>query len=341
MDYLAFTIRRLFYSIFVFIGLSILIFLIARVLPGDPARLALGPRAPKEVVEKLREQLHLNDPLPIQYYHWFTGVLHGDFGKSLHSWRPVIKDIKEYLPATLELAFFSFCIMSIGGILAGVLAAALKDRWADNTIRLFSYTGVAIPEFVWGILLVLIFSHLLGIFPITERLSFGVSPPPLKTGFFTIDALLSGDFKTFFNALKHIILPAISLAMLPLAQAARLTRITMIDNMRKDFMEAARAYGIPSRVIWSRLLLKPSLIPAISLLPLSFASLVTRAFLIELIFRWPGLARFGMEAIFHNDVNAVVAVVLVMGILFVTANLVVDLIIGFLDPRIRVRALEQ
>jgi len=338
MEYLAFLIRRLFYSVFVLLGLSILIFTIARVMPGDPVRMALGPRVTKEAVERVRQEMHLDKPIFAQYYYWLVGVLHGDFGESLYTLRAVSEDVKAYLPATLELAAFASLLMVFGGIGLGVLGALFKDKWPDNSIRLFSYAGIALPSFVWAILLILFFGYYLRIFPITGRVSSGIELPSLRTGFVTLDALFAGQPHVFGDALRHLVLPSISLAMATIAQNSRLTRITMIENSSRDFIEAARSYGLPNAFVTSRLLLKPSLIPTVSILGLEIAAVISNAFLIELIFIWPGIARYGMQAILRKDLNAVVAVIMLMGVLFVILNFLVDIVVGYLDPRIRLRS---
>lgn len=330
-----FIAKRLAYSVFVLIGLSILIFTIARVAPGHPARMALGPRAPEWAVERLREEMHLNEPLHVQYYYWAKGALHGDFGTSLVTRRSVAQDIKEFFPASLELALFAGIFMGIIGIILGTISGWYSNTWIDNLARLVAYIGVVTPSFVWAISFVLIFGYLLELFPTMGRLAPGIEPPPSITGMLTLDALITGHFAAFFNALKHLLLPAISLAMGPLSQEARITRSALVDNAKKDYVASERSCGIPERTIMFKYLLKPSLIPTISIYGLDFASLIANAFLIELIFNWPGLSRYGLNAMLQKDLNAISAVILVLGVLFITVNIIVDLIVSYLDPRIR------
>jgi peptide/nickel transport system permease protein len=332
---LIFLLRRTLQSIFVIFGLSILIFVIARLVPGNPARMAAGQRASAEVIEKLREQMHLNDSIPIQYAYWIGDALQGNFGTSLITHRAVFTDIKDTFPASLELALYALIVMSIGGIGLGTLAAKHKDRWVDNVIRIFAYLGVVTPSFVMGILLLLIFGLVLNWFPSVGRLSEGVVTPTRITGLITIDALIAGNFSVFLDALKHLALPAVALAMGPLAQEARLTRTTMAGNLEKDYIAAASAVGIPDRIVMGRFLLKPSLIPTISILGLDFAGTLSNAFLLELIFNWPGISRYGMNAMLGKDLNAISAVILTLGVLFIVVNIVVDMIVTQIDPRIR------
>lgn len=338
MSLAGFLIRRFIYSIFVLLGLSIVIFLIARVMPGDPARMAVGERAPQWVVDRLREQMHLNEPLAVQYGYWLADAMRGDFGLSLVTQRSVTNDILEFFPASLELVLFSGVLAAIGGIALGTISARYKNTWGDNIVRLFSYVGIVTPSFVFAIIFVLIFGWLLKWFPIIGRLSETVPAPPMITGLMTIDSLLAGQPGTFIDALKHLALPALALAMGSIAQEARITRSTMADNMGKDYIAAARGLGIPERIVFTRFLLKPSLIPTVSILGLDIASTFSIAFLVELIFNWPGLARYGMSSMLHKDLNAISAVILVLGAVFVVVNIIVDIVVAQLDPRIRLSA---
>lgn len=338
MRLLSFLIRRFFQSIFVLLGLSILIFVIARVLPGDPARTALGARAPQWVVDRLREDMHLNDPLHVQYYFWLRDALGGDLGISLVTRRDVAQDIVEFLPASLELVFFAGLITGVGGIGLGMLSARHKDTWVDNLVRVFSYAGVVTPAFVFAILFLLLFGLALEWLPPIGRLSDGIPAPARVTGLITLDALLAGEFGTFLDALKHLIMPALALAMGSMAQEARITRSTMADNLSKDYIANARALGLPERLVTGRFLLKPSLIPTVSIFGLDFAANLSNAFLVELIFVWPGVSRYGVHAMLRKDLNAISGVILVLGVVFILANITVDLVVGGLDPRIRLQA---
>jgi peptide/nickel transport system permease protein len=286
-------------------------------------------------VDNLREQMHLDEPLIAQYYYWLRDALHGDFGISLVTRRPVAEDVKEFFPATLELALFAGVIMGVGGILLGTLSARHKDKWADNVVRIISYLGVVTPAFVFAILFLLLFGMALEWMPTMGRLSPDIARPPRVTGLMTVDSLLAGDLAVFFDSLWHLILPALALAMGGLAQEARITRSTMSDNLTKDYIASERSLGIPENVIMGRFLLKPSLIPTISILGLDFAATMGNAFLVEMIFVWPGLSRYGINAMLRKDLNAIAAVILVLGVVFIVVNIIVDLVVAQLDPRIR------
>ena len=338
MSMLKFLGKRLALSLFVLFGLSILIFTISRILPGDPVRMALGSRAPQWAVDNLREQMHLNDPLYAQYYYWLTGAVRGDLGQSLFTRRAVIEDVREFLPATMELALSAGVIMAVFGILLGAVSGRYSNTWIDNSVRIFSYIGIVTPSFVFAILFLLLFGYVLNVLPTIGRLSPWIARPPVITGMVSLDALLSGNFAAFGDAIKHLLLPAVSLALGGMAQEARITRSTISDNLRKDYIASAKGFGVPERLVMFKYLLKPSLIPTVSILGLDFASLIGNAFLVELIFNWPGFSRYGIHAMLNKDLNAVSAVVMVLGVIFIIVNILVDLIVAWLDPRIRLGA---
>ena len=338
MRTVSFILNRALHSIFVLLGLSVVIFTISRVMPGDPARMAVGARAPQWVVDNIREQMHLNDPLPVQYFYWLTDALHGDFGISLVTRRDVAEDIREFFPATLELALFAGVMMGVLGITLGTISARHKDKWVDNVVRILSYLGVVTPSFVFAIIFMLVFGYVLDWFPTMGRLSDSLTRPPVVTGLMTVDALLAGDLAVFWDAVHHLVLPATALAMGGIAQEARITRATMSDNLMKDYIGAERALGVPERVIMGKFLLKPSLIPTISILGLDFAATMSNAFLVELIFVWPGLSRYGINAMLRKDLNAIAAVIMVLGVVFILVNILVDVVVAQLDPRIRLSA---
>jgi peptide/nickel transport system permease protein len=330
-------LQRLLQAIVILVGLSLLIFFIARVVPGDPARVALGSLASKEQVQKLRTELHLDKPFPVQYYFWLRGVVRGDLGISLYTRRPVVQDLNDYLPATLELVFFCFLFTLVVGQVTGVLAGYFRNSWFDALSRLVSYAGIATPPFAVAIFLLFILTNVFGLTPAVGRISMTLSPPPRITGFFVVDSLITGHFGLALNALGHIILPAISLAIANLAQESRVTRSSIVDNLQKDYVAAHTVYGIPRRSIIFKYLLKPSLIPTVSIMGLDIAFIIANAFLVELVFMWPGFARYAVTVMLNKDLNAIVAVVLVIGIAFAVVNVLVDIVVSFLDPRIRLR----
>ncbi len=333
-----FILRRLALSVFVLFGLSIVIFIIARIVPGDPARMALGPRAPVDVVERLSKQMHLDRPIPEQYALWVWGVFHGDLGDSLLTRRAVVQDISEFFPATFELVLMTAIFIIVIGLSLGVLSARYANTWFDNVVRVFSYLGIVTPGFAWAVIFMLVFGFVWQVFPTVGRLSEGLTAPHVITGLMTVDSLLAGRFDLFLNALSHLILPAAALAMGPMSQAARITRSSMAENQSKDYISSMVAYGVPERVVTRKYLLKPSLIPTTTVMALDIAATFGVAFLVELVFNYPGLSRYGIQAMLNKDVNAIVGVVMVLGVVFVTLNIVVDVLVAYLDPRIRLLA---
>ncbi|HHY17559.1 MAG TPA: ABC transporter permease [Firmicutes bacterium] len=328
-------LKRLGTYLLVLLGLSVLIFTISRVAPGDPARIALGPRAPESVVQALREKMNLDKPYVVQYFLWLKDAVQLDLGDSLQSRRPVIQDIRQYLPATLEVVIIAAVWMIFCGLMLGILAAKFTGTWLDGIIRVFSYLGVVAPAFVWSIILMLLFAYIIPIFPSTGRVSLSMAPPKSITGMYTIDYLLAGNIKGFKDALMHLILPAIGLTFGGIAQSARITRGTMVENSLKDYILAQRAYGIPERKMLFKYWLKPSLIPTVSVTSLDIASMFGGAFLVEQLYNYPGLARYGMQAVLNKDLNAIAGVAMVLGCVFMIVNIIIDFVVARLDPRVR------
>ncbi|MCY4005675.1 MAG: ABC transporter permease [Rhodobacteraceae bacterium] len=327
-------LQRLGISFIVLIGVSMLIFVIARVIPGDPARIALGPNAAPEQVASLRAAMHLDDPIVVQYGFFVLDVTRGDLGKSLYTNRPVTVDIVQFLPATLELVFAAGIIMVGLGLPLGILAARYHGRWPDNAVRIFALLTVSAPSFVWAVILMLLFAFYLPLFPIAGRIS-DIYEIDRVTGFMTIDTLIAGNLVAFQDAFSHLVLPAVALSLSGIGQAARLTRANMVETYEKPFIEMAQAYGFfPSRI--ARIyVFKPSLIPSLTIIGLDFAAMLGNAFLVEAVFAWPGLSRYGVAVILRKDLNAIMGTVLVIAITFLIVNILVDLLIAFLNPRIR------
>jgi peptide/nickel transport system permease protein len=332
-----FIIKRAFQSVFVLFGLSLLIFFIARVMPGDPARASLGFLATEEQVERVREEMHLNDSFPVQYYYWLRNLLRGDLGRSSYTKQPVTQDLIQYIPATFELILFATLISAIVGQVTGVLAGYFRNSWFDGLSRLVSYLGIATPSFVVAILLLFIFSQVLKLAPGVGRLPIMTAAPPTVTGFMTIDSLLAGRVDLALTALKHMILPAVSLSLIHIAQEGRITRTSIVENMQKDYMTIHKVHGIRTSRLIFKYLLKPSIIPTVTVMGLDFAFLMSNAFLVEMVYMWPGFSRYAVTAMLNKDLNAIVAVVLVIGLTFALVNLLVDIIIMGLDPTVRLR----
>lgn len=327
--------KRLSISVIVLIGVSMLIFAIARIIPGDPARIALGPNATTEQVMQLRDKLHLDESIVVQYANFVSDFARGDLGISLYTNRPVMTDIAQFLPATLELVFVAGLFMIGFGIPLGILSARHRGKAADNVIRVLSLLGVSAPSFVWAVILMLLFAFFLPIFPIAGQISDTLTVPPRMTGFLLFDCLLAGDLRAFADAAHHIVLPAFALSLSGIGQAARLTRANMIETYDKPYIEMARSYGFPEQRIARRYAFRPSLIPSLTIIGLDFAAMLGNAFLVEAVYAWPGLSRYGVQVILRKDLNAIVGTVLVISATFLVVNIIVDLLIAFINPRIR------
>ena len=332
-----FILRRIAGFIAVLLVLSMMIFVLARVVPGDPARMALGPAASAAQVEAMRTQMGLDDPLPVQYVNFLTGAVQGDFGTSLISGRPVAAEVMGLLPATLELVLATLVLMLVLGVPLGVLSARYQNRWGDTVLRLFSLIGVTMPAFLAAILLQLFAAYYLTDWPILGRIERGMGAPVGPTGLLTIDGLLTGRLDVTWSALQHLAFPAIALSLSGIAQIMRITRSAMIENQRRDHVQTLRSFGVPGRVVTFRYLLKLSSVAPLTIMGLEFASLIGNAFVVEMVFAWGGFASHGLESILQKDLNAVMAVVMLSGLFFVVANLVIDIIVGLIDPRIRMK----
>ena len=317
------------------IGLSVLVFVLARVLPGDPARMAAGPRAPEWVVEQLRVQLRLDKPLYEQYFYWVSDIFHGDLGFSILTRRSVTVDVLEYFPGSLELIFLAAAFQLIGAFALGVVAGRYSYKWPDNVVRLASYIGISVPAFVLAIIFQFVFGWSLKWFPIQGVVSAGTEPPLRITGMASVDSLITGRISTFLDVLSHMVLPALALCMGGMLQDARIIRSGMVENKDKDYIAMATAQGLPERTITFKYLLKPSVIPAVTIMGLDMAALLANAFLVEMVFNWPGFSKLGIRYMLNKDLNGIIALVLVIGVIYAIANIVVDVVVAYLDPRIR------
>jgi peptide/nickel transport system permease protein len=329
-----FLIRRLSLLVFVLVGVSVLTFFISHVVPADPARLAAGPHASADQVQQLRQKLGLDRPLPEQYWMYMSGLLRGDFGYSLFSRRPVAEDLKAYFPATLELTVAAMLICLIVGIPLGVLSAVHKDRLLDHLGRVVCIGGVGIPIFWLALLFQLFFYRWLDILPTGGRIDPGLSPPQTITGLYTFDSLITGNWPVLASSLSYLILPAITLAFASLAWVARVTRISMLETLGQDYIRTARGKGMPERTVIYAHALRNALIPTVTLVGLQTGALLAGAFLVEIIFSWPGIGFYTVNAIMAMDFNAIMSTTLVVAVVYTVANLVVDIVYVALDPRI-------
>jgi len=327
-------VRRLLFLVFVLFGLSLATFSLSRVIPGDPARLALGPRAGPSAVERYREQLGLNDPLPRQYVNYVRNLVRFDLGDSTTTRRPVREDLKRYLPATLELGLYAFLLSSAIGIPLGVVSSVRRDTWPDHVARFVSITGLALPVFWLAIMAQFLFFGKLGWLPDGQRLPISVDPPPTVTTLYTVDALLAGDWELALTAFQHLLLPVAVLAYGSLAVITRMVRGGMLEVLNQDYIRTARAKGLIGRRVILGHALKNALLPTVTSIGLQIGLLLSGAFLVEIVFSWPGIGRYAVDAIQRLDYNATMATTLLIALIFVLMNLVVDILYLFLDPRI-------
>lgn len=330
-------LRRTASVLLVLFVLSLMIFVLARVVPGDPARMALGPSATAEQVAELQAEMGLDQPVIVQYGRYMANALRGDLGQSLVTNRAVTADIADFLPATLELVLTTVVLVFLISVPLGVLTARYRDRWIDNVGRFFSLFGVTIPSFLFAVGLQLLAGSFFPDWPILGRVDYQLNAPDGPTGLLLIDSLLNGRLDVFVNALQHLAFPALALAMSGIGQITRITRSAMIENLRKDHVLTLRSFGVPERVVVFRYLLKLSSIAPLTIMGLEFASLIGNAFVVEMVFGWGGFASYGLTAILQKDLNALMAVVLISGLFFIFANLAVDLVLSLIDPRLRLR----
>jgi peptide/nickel transport system permease protein len=326
--------RRVLELIPVFFGVLLVVFTISHLTPGDPALVMLGERATPEAIERLREELGLKQPLHIQFFRYMGRVMRGDLGESIQSDERVIVELGQRFPATVELTLVAMVIASVVGILTGSIAAARQNSWFDGTSMVVALFGFSMPIFWLGIMMILLFAAWLGWFPISGRLDFTIDLAR-RTNLYILDGILSGNWAAVGSALHHLVLPAVTLSTVPLAIIARMTRSSLLEVLRQDYVRTARAKGMAEARVVIRHALRNAAIPVVTVIGLNVGSLLGGAILTETIFAWPGVGRLVVDAIFARDYPLVQGAVLMIALLFVMVNLLVDLSYAFLDPRIR------
>ncbi len=335
MRILRYVFKRLVYLVPVLFGVTLLVFIISHAIPGDPARMMAGQKASREAVEHLRHSMGLDRPLPEQYVRYIVGLVRGDLGFSIRNHRPVLDDLKDFFPATLELTLTSMLLCIGVGLPLGILSAIRRNRPFDHLSRVFSVCGVSMPVFWLGLMLLLLFYRNLHWLPGSGRLDVGFSPPPHVTGLYLIDTLLQGDLNKFRNALAHLVMPAFCLSYVYLAIITRIVRSSMIAVMEQDFITTARANGLSERRVILKHSLKNSLIPTVTITGLSIGELLGGAILTETIFDWPGMGKYVVDSINFLDFPAIMGFTLVVAFAYVLINLAVDIVYAFLNPQIR------
>jgi ABC-type dipeptide/oligopeptide/nickel transport system permease component len=328
--------KRLMLVIPNLIGVVIITFLLTRALPGDPAAYFAGPAADKQAIEQIRVKLGLDKPLIVQFGRYVNDLAHLNLGDSLTTGQPVVTEIKNRLPASAELTLFGLILSIAIAVPLGILAAVKQGSWIDHTCRVVATAGVSLPVFFTGLLLVYVFYFLLGWSPAPlGRIDVFFSPPTQYTGFYLIDSLLTGNLEAFRAALSQLLLPGFTLGIFSLAPIARMTRASMLTVLASDFVRTARASGLDNRTVIITYAFRNAMLPVVTTLGMVFSFLLGANVLVEKVFAWPGIGSYAVEALISSDFAPVQGFVLTMAILYVALNLIIDLLYGVIDPRVR------
>lgn len=331
---LRFTVRRLLLLVPILLGLSILVFLWIRALPGGPAASILGERATPEAIEQVNRQYGLDRPVWVQYAKYVQSLLQGDLGTSIASRRPVTEEIGRRFPATVELAVAAMLFAVAIGIPLGFIAAKRYRSWVDQGSLVVSLVGISIPVFFLGILLKYVFAVKLGLLPTVGRIDVRLNADH-PTGFYVLDSILTLDAEAFVSAVEHLVLPAIALGSIPLAIVARITRASVLDVQNEDYVRTARAKGLGPATVDRRHVLRNALLPITTVIGLQVGLLLSGAVLTETVFAWPGMGTWLVGAIEARDFPVLQGGILFLAVIFVLVNLLVDISYGYINPRIR------
>lgn len=329
-----YVLRRVMLTIPVLIGVTLLSFTLTNILPGDPARVLAGRYATREQVQATRERLGLDRPLPVQYLRYLGNLVQGDFGHSFHSRQEISKELLVFFPASLELALVAMALAVAAGVPLGVLTGTGRSPWVNSVVMFFSLIGVGMPQFWAGLVFQLIFFGKLRILPLSGRLSAELSPPPTVTRMYIVDAILAGQWAILVDAVRHMILPAFTVAMSAVASVTRITHAAMVEVMRHDYIRTARAKGLSELLVVGRHALKNALLPTVTTVAMQMGWLIGGSLLVEVIFTWPGLGRYAWMGIIRLDLPVVMGVSLVTTTTFIVLNLLADITYCFLDPRV-------
>lgn len=330
----SFILRRLIGLIPVMAIVLVIVFSLVRFIPGDPAVTLLGPGATQEQIDALSAQLDLDKSFPVQFLNYVAGLLQGDFGVSLKTGEPVAQEILARLPATIELAVLALLAAIVIGIPIGVLSATRPNSMFDHVTRVVSLVGVSMPAFLLALILQLLFGTYLGLLPVSGRMNSFITAEPV-TGFAILDGIITGNGAAVWSAVQHLILPATVLAAFLGATLGRFVRNSMLEVMSEDFIRTAKAKGLRRGEVILGHGLRNSLLPAITVIGLKFAEMLGGTILTETIFAWPGIGRYMFEAIKNRDYPVIQGTTLVFALLFVVTSILVDLLYGILDPRVR------
>ena len=334
---LAFIIRRLALGVLVVFGVVILTFLLARVLPTDPVSQYVGARATPEERARAASELGVDQPMYVQFGMFFGDLVRGDLGRSLRSKQPVTRELAAFLPPTLELVVAAMLMAAVIGVPMGMLSAKSKDRWPDHTSRVVSVAAIAVPSFVLGMGLQLVFFRWLHVLPLGGQLNQYyrlIDPVPHVTGFLGIDCLLAGNLGALADYLQHLILPAFTLGAGALAIMSRMTRSSMLEILNEDYITAERSYGLPERTVLWKYAFKNSIGPLATVTALTIGFLVVNTFLVEIIFDWPGIGTYIATAVVTLDYPAIIGITIFAAVTYVIVNMLADIVVA-IDPRVR------
>jgi peptide/nickel transport system permease protein len=330
----AYTVRRVLMVIPVLLGMSLVVFFMIRAIPGNPAQVILGQKATKEAVEALTHKLGLDQPWYVQYVKYLGGLLQGDLGESIRTGTAVAEEIWPYLAATLELSLAAMLIAVVIGVNAGIISAWFQNSWFDYAAMVLALIGVSMPIFWLGLMEQWVFAIHLDLLPTAGREEVRNPITPI-THLYLIDTLLQGNTEQFVQVLQHLILPSVALATIPMAIIARITRSSMLEVMKSDYIRTARAKGLSMFWVVYKHSLKNALIPVLTVIGLQTGLLLGGAILTETIFSWPGIGRYIYEAIGYRDYPVIQSGILVVATIFIFINLIVDLLYAAIDPRIK------
>jgi peptide/nickel transport system permease protein len=330
-------VRRVLFAIPLVLGITVVAFLIANAIPADPINANLPQSAlnNERLVAAFREKWGLDQPLHVQYLTYLGNLLQGDMGVSIRTGKPVLDDIRQFLPATVELASMSIVVGLLLGVTFGVVSAVWRNKPVDYLVRVFALIGVSFPVFLLALIGLTVLHAQLGWVAGPGRLGFALSRPPHVTGLFTVDSLLAGQWPTFRNAVSHLVLPSLVLGMYVSGIIARITRSSLLEVLNSDFVRTARAKGQREVFVVLRHGLSNALIPVVTLLGVLYGNLLAGAVLTEAIFAWPGIGRYAYRASTSQDFPAIMGVSMLIALIYVIANFVVDLLYFSIDPRIR------
>ena len=338
-SFVRFLLRRAAALVLLAVGITLVVFVLTQLVPSNAVATNLGEQAAADpaAVAAFKAHYGLDKPLPVRYGLYLKHLAQGDLGQSSLTHDAVTHDLGQFIPATAELALYSIVIAAVLGIAFGVIAAMRRNRPADHVLRVVSLGGISMPTFWIALVALYLGFFKLGWFPGADRLDPGVLPPPQKTGLYTIDALLAGQWGLFVQALHHLLLPALVLAAFSIGLLTRYTRSAVLEVVGNDYVRAARAKGLPERVVVTRYILRAALPSVVTVLGLVFANVLTGAVLVEKIFSWPGIGQYAYQAAVNLDVPAIAGVSLFVAVVYITVNFIVDVLYGVIDPRIRVR----